>query len=97
MAGFQKFGKPSFGLVGQAQRFDRSQVPGHCGNRLGESKETTETMIQPPRSKHIASRIRSRLRLEALTPKQLQECLNHLLKTSGNPNTSIPSPIRDGL
>ena len=33
----------------------------------------------------IASRIRSRLRLEALTPKQLQECLNHLLKSAGNP------------
>ena len=33
----------------------------------------------------IASRIRSRLRLEELTPQQLQECLNHLLKTAGNP------------
>jgi type II secretory pathway predicted ATPase ExeA len=33
----------------------------------------------------IASRIRSRLRLEALTPKQLQESLNHLLKAAGNP------------
>lgn len=33
----------------------------------------------------IASRIRSRLRLEALTPKQLQEGLNHLLKAAGNP------------
>lgn len=33
----------------------------------------------------IASRIRSRLRLEALAPKQLQECLNHLLKAAGNP------------
>lgn len=33
----------------------------------------------------IASRIRSRLRLEGLTPKQLQECLNHLLKAAGNP------------
>lgn len=33
----------------------------------------------------IASRIRSRLRLEALTPKQLQECLNHLLRAAGNP------------
>jgi len=32
----------------------------------------------------IASRIRSRLRLEALTPKHLQECLNHLLKAAGN-------------
>lgn len=33
----------------------------------------------------IASRIRSRLRLEALSPKQLQECLNHLLKAAANP------------
>lgn len=33
----------------------------------------------------IASRIRSRLRLEGLTPKQLQEGLNHLLKAAGNP------------
>jgi type II secretory pathway predicted ATPase ExeA len=33
----------------------------------------------------IASRIRTRLRTEALTPKQLQECLNHLLKNAGNP------------
>jgi len=33
----------------------------------------------------IASRVRSRLRLEALSPKQLQECLNHLLKAAGNP------------
>lgn len=33
----------------------------------------------------IASRIRSRLRLEALPPKQLQDCLNHLLKAAGNP------------
>jgi general secretion pathway protein A len=33
----------------------------------------------------IASRLRSRLRLEALPPKQLQECLNHVLKAAGNP------------
>jgi type II secretory pathway predicted ATPase ExeA len=33
----------------------------------------------------VASRIRSRLRLEGLTPKQLQEALNHLLKAAGNP------------
>lgn len=33
----------------------------------------------------IASRIRTRLRLESLPPKQLQECLNHLLKAAGNP------------
>ena len=33
----------------------------------------------------IASRIRSRLRLESLPPKQLADCLNHLLKAAGNP------------
>lgn len=33
----------------------------------------------------IASRIRVRLRLDALTPKQLQDCLNHLLRAAGNP------------
>lgn len=42
----------------------------------------------------IASRIRSRLRLEAWTPKQLQECLNHLLKTAGNPRLLPPSLIQ---
>jgi general secretion pathway protein A len=42
----------------------------------------------------IASRIRSRLRLEALTPKQLQECLNHLLKAAGNPRLLTPSLIQ---
>jgi general secretion pathway protein A len=39
----------------------------------------------------IASRVRSRLRLEALPPKQLQECLNHLLKAAGNPRLLTPS------
>jgi general secretion pathway protein A len=39
----------------------------------------------------IASRVRSRLRLEALPPKQPQESLNHLLKAAGNPRLlSIP-------
>jgi type II secretory pathway predicted ATPase ExeA len=42
----------------------------------------------------VASRIRSRLRLEALTPKQLQECLNHLLKAAGNPRLLTPSLIQ---
>src|ERR1035437_4094161 len=42
----------------------------------------------------IASRIRSRLRLEALPPKQLQECLNHLLKVAGNPKLLTPSLIQ---
>jgi type II secretory pathway predicted ATPase ExeA len=39
----------------------------------------------------IASRIRARLRLDALTPKQLQDCLNHLLKAAGNPGLLTPS------
>ena len=42
----------------------------------------------------IASRIRSRLRLEALPPKQLQECLNHVLKAAGNPKLLSPSLIQ---
>jgi general secretion pathway protein A len=42
----------------------------------------------------IASRIRSRLRLEALSPKQLQEGLNPLLKAAGNPRLMTPSLIQ---
>jgi general secretion pathway protein A len=40
--------------------------------------------LEEPDLLPIASRMRSRLRLEALPPKQLQECLNHLLKAAGN-------------
>jgi general secretion pathway protein A len=42
----------------------------------------------------IASRIRSRLRLEALTPKQLQDALNQLLKAAGNPRLMTPSLVQ---
>lgn len=42
----------------------------------------------------IASRIRSRLRLEALPPRHLQECLNHLLKAAGNPKLLAPALIQ---
>jgi type II secretory pathway predicted ATPase ExeA len=42
----------------------------------------------------IASRIRSRLRLEALPPKQLQECFHHLLKAAGNPKLFSSSLIQ---
>lgn len=41
--------------------------------------------LESPDLLPIASRVRSRLRLEGLTPKQLQESLNHLLKAAGNP------------
>jgi general secretion pathway protein A len=42
----------------------------------------------------IASRIRSRLRLEALPPKQLQECLHHVLQAAGNPKLLSPSLLQ---
>jgi general secretion pathway protein A len=42
----------------------------------------------------IASRIRNRLRLEALSPKQLQDCLNHVLKAAGNPKLLSPSLLQ---
>ena len=38
----------------------------------------------------IASRVRSRLRTEALPPAQLLQCLNHLLKMAGNPKLMSP-------
>ena len=38
----------------------------------------------------IASRIRARLRTEALTPAQLLQCLTHLLKMGGNPKLMNP-------
>jgi len=41
--------------------------------------------LEEPDLLPIASRMRSRLRLEALPPRQLQECLGHLLKSAGNP------------
>ena len=39
----------------------------------------------------LASRIRNRLRTEALPPKQLLECLNHLLKAADNPKLLSPT------
>ena len=43
------------------------------------------TRLEEPELLPVASRIRTRLCLEALTPKQLYECLSHLLKGAGNP------------
>jgi general secretion pathway protein A len=42
----------------------------------------------------IASRIRARLRTEALTPAQLLQCLNHLLKMAGNSKLMNPSLLQ---
>ena len=50
--------------------------------------------LEEPDLLPIASRMRSRLRLEALPPKQLQDCLNHLLKAAGNPKLLSPSLIQ---
>jgi type II secretory pathway predicted ATPase ExeA len=38
----------------------------------------------------LASRIRSRLRTEALPPQQLLACLNHLFQMAGNPKLMSP-------
>lgn len=50
--------------------------------------------LEEPDLLPIASRIRSRLRLEALPPKQLHECLTHLLKTAGNPKLLSPALLQ---
>jgi type II secretory pathway predicted ATPase ExeA len=42
----------------------------------------------------IASRIRSRLRTEALAPQQLHDCLTHLLKAAGNPRLLTPGLLQ---
>lgn len=52
------------------------------------------TRFEEPDLLPIASRLRSRLRLEALPPKQLQDCLNHLLKAAGHPKLFSPSLIQ---
>jgi hypothetical protein len=43
--------------------------------------------------RHLLAAAACRLRLEALTAKQLQECLNHLLKGAGNPKLLTASLI----
>lgn len=50
--------------------------------------------LEEPDLLPIASRVRSRLRLEALPPKALQECINHLLKAAGNPKLMSPSLLQ---
>jgi len=47
--------------------------------------------LEEPDFLPIASRIRSRLRLETHSPRQLQDCLTHLLKAAGNPKLLTPS------
>ena len=42
----------------------------------------------------LASRIRCRLRTEALPPQQLLACLNHLLQQAGNPKLMSPTLLQ---
>jgi general secretion pathway protein A len=59
-----------------------------CGDqRLGHRLEEPELLP-------IASRMRSRLRLEALPPKQLQDALNHRLKAAGNVKLLTPGLLQ---
>jgi len=47
-----------------------------------------------PELSPLASRIRCRLRTEALTPQQLLGCLTHLLKSAGNPKLMSPQLLQ---
>lgn len=47
--------------------------------------------LEEPELLPLASRIRSRLRLESHCPKQLHECLTHLLQAAGNSKLLTPS------
>ena len=46
--------------------------------------------LESPELLPLASRIRTRLRTEALPPQQLLACLTHLLKSAGNPKLLSP-------
>lgn len=46
--------------------------------------------LESPELLPLASRIRTRLRTEALPPAQLLACLTHLLKSAGNPKLLSP-------
>lgn len=48
------------------------------------------TKLDSPELLPLASRVRSRLRTEALSAQQLMDCLNHLLKAAGNPKLMSP-------
>jgi type II secretory pathway predicted ATPase ExeA len=52
--------------------------------------------LESPELLPLASRIRSRLRTEALPPQQLLGCLNHLVKTAGNPKL-LSAPLLQTL
>ncbi|MGH7215497.1 MAG: hypothetical protein ACREIT_12095, partial [Tepidisphaeraceae bacterium] len=57
--------------------------------RLGAKLDSPELLP-------LASRIRSRLRTEALPAPQLMECLTHVLKAAGNPRL-LTAPLAQTL
>lgn len=50
--------------------------------------------LEEPDLLPIASRVRSRLRLEALPPQALQECIQHRLQAAGNSKLLSPSLLQ---
>jgi len=58
----------------------------------GDSRLSTK--LEAPELLPLASRIRTRWRTEALPPQQLLACLNHLLKSAGNPKLLPPSLLQ---
>ena len=50
--------------------------------------------LESPDLLPLASRIRTRLRTEALPPQQLLACLNHLLRSAGNPKLLSPTLLQ---
>ena len=52
------------------------------------------TKLEHPDLLPLASRIRCRLRTEALPPQQLLACLNHLLQQAGNPKLMSPTLLQ---
>jgi general secretion pathway protein A len=58
----------------------------------GDSRLTAK--LESPELLPLASRIRSRLRAEALPPAQLLACVNHVIKMAGNPKLMTPGLLQ---
>jgi general secretion pathway protein A len=50
--------------------------------------------LESPELLPLASRVRTRLRTEVLSPQQLAECLGHVLKVAGNPKLMTTALIQ---
>jgi general secretion pathway protein A len=72
-------------LLSSAELDSRSILTTVLAGDLRLAHRLEEAQLLP-----IASRIRARLRTEALAPVQLLQCVNHLLKMAGNPKLMNP-------